>query len=197
MANTDWVHGLRLVGKLGGGVPSVRRYWADSADSTAMFIGDLVKISGTSDATGQYASVAQCAAGDAAVGVLVGVDQVDGVAIGSTNLNRRHRPASTAMFVMVCDDPLAIYEIQEDSDGGALAATDIGLNADVIVAAGNATTGNSGMELDTSTKNTTATLVLRILGLVPSPDNAIGANSKVLVKINNHQMLGGTGTAGV
>ncbi len=197
MANADIVSGLKLVGHLHGCVPSVNRYWADSDDTVAMFIGDLVKISGTSDATGTYASVAQCAAGNASVGVLVGVDQVEGVAIGSVNLYRRHRPASTAMYVWVCDDPHAIYEVQDDGVSATMAATDIGLNANVIVAAGNATTGMSGMELDTDSKATTATLQLKIQGIVDRPDNELGVNNKVRVIINNHQHKGGTGTAGV
>ena len=49
--------------------------------------------------------------------------------------------------------------------GGAIAAADIGLNADIIVAAGSTVTRRSGVMLDTSTKNTTATLGL-LLSLI-------------------------------
>lgn len=43
-----------------------------------------------------------------------------------------------------------------------------------------------------------ATLQWKILGVVQRPDNEItGANTKVLVKINNAQLSAGTGTAGV
>jgi len=88
--------------------------------------------------------------------------------------------------VLVDDDPDHAFEIQEDSVGGALAVTDIGLNADFINAAGNAYTKRSGAMLDTSTKATTATLPLKIIGLVPRPNNDIGATAKVIVKINVH-----------
>jgi hypothetical protein len=95
--------------------------------------------------------------------------------------------ASTAYYVLVDDDPDTLFEIQEDAVGGALAITDVGLNADFIVAAGNAYTKRSGVMLDTSTKATTAGLPLKIIGVTPRPNNEVGsANSKVLVKINLH-----------
>jgi hypothetical protein len=49
-----------------------------------------------------------------------------------------------------------------------------------------------------ATKNTTATLQWKVLGVVQRPDNEItGASTKVLVKINNAQLGAGTGTAGI
>lgn len=199
MANSDSPRGLRLVGKLGGSLQdvSIHEYFIPSSDSTAVFVGDAVKYAGSSDASGVAASVAQAAASDALLGVVLDVDQIKGVAISSQNLSRKHRPASTAMYVRVCDDPNALYEIQDDSVGGALAAGDVGLNADIIVGSGSTTTGLSAMELDTSTKATTATLPLKIIGLMPRLDNEVAANAKVLVKINNHQHGSHTGTAGV
>jgi len=54
-------------------------------------------------------------------------------------------------------------------------------------------TGYSGFQLDTSTKATTNTLQLRILGFVQRANNEIGANAKVLVGINLHQSRNTTG----
>src|SRR3990167_8022560 len=113
MANTDQVRGLRLVNSLSGRQPQIKRYFIPSTDSTAVFVGDLVKLAGSADSYG-VATVAQCAAGNPTLGVVVGVDQVKGVTTTNLNLYRTHRPASTAMYVWVCDDPAAVYEIQCD-----------------------------------------------------------------------------------
>ena len=195
MPNTSRIFGLRPVKHLNGSAwnGQYNLYHVPASDSTAIFAGDLVKLAGSASTDG-YATVAQAAAGNASIGVVVGfvVDPAD--------LNRpsSYRAASTARYVMVADAPDTVFEVQEDAVGGALAVGDIGLNADVIVGAGSTTTGQSGMQLDTSTKNTTATLQLKILGFVNRVDNDIGAaNSKVLVTINNHQLAAGTGTAGV
>jgi hypothetical protein len=51
---------------------------------------------------------------------------------------------------------------------------DIGLNVDIIVAAGSTYTKRRASWLDTSTKATTATLPLKIRGFAQRPDNAIG-----------------------
>lgn len=190
MANVDAKHGLRLVGSIRGGMPASKLAVIRAADATATFVGDAVKIEGEADADGVVA-VVQAAATNALAGVITGLIP------RAAALDAVHRPASTLQYVTVCFDPDAIYEIQDDGVGGALSAADIGLNASLIVAAGNTTTGASGMELDTSTKATTATLELKILGLERKPNNEFAANAKVLVKINNHQMAAHTGTAGV
>lgn len=198
MANVDTARGLRLVGRVGGGMPTTRKCFIPSTDAAAVGIGSPVKLAGSASTTGISApTVARASAGDALFGVVTSVNQFDEVAIGSQNLYRTHRPASTAMYVTVCDDPMAVYEVQEDAVGGALAATDVGANADLVMGSVDTTSGFDDVQLDSSTKNTTATLVLKILGFVDRPDNEIGANAKVLVKINNHQLGSHTGTAGV
>jgi hypothetical protein len=89
--------------------------------------------------------------------------------------------------------PDVICEIQEDSVGGALAAVDVGLNADIIyTVAGSTTSGRSGMELDSSDKKT-GTAQLRILRLVPREDNAIGDYAVWEVLINEHEFKQTTG----
>lgn len=186
MANVDRVNGLRPVKHLDGSPynGAANRYYVPSSDGTAIFPGDAVKSAGSADANG-VASVAQAAAGDALRGVVVGVEPI-------TDESLIYRAASTERYVLVADAPDLVFEIQEDADGGALAAVDVGLNADIVVAAGNTDTGTSGMELDTSTKVSSAAQ-LRILGFVQRPDNEIGANAKVLVAINEHELKSTTG----
>jgi len=200
MANTDRVFGLRPVGTLGqtGWTGKINMYVVLAADATATFVGDLVDLSGTSGAAGVVVNgidieglpaIAQGVAGGPHVGVVVGFlpDQ--------DNLMRKHRVASTNRIALVSDDPATIYEIQEVSGGTALTATEVSLNANVVVAAGNATTGLSGMELDNSTEATTAGLDVRIIGLVRRPDNNFGEHAKRLVTIMDHRYR--AGVAGV
>lgn len=181
MANTDTPFGLRPV-RMAGGAPyngAVNMYYVASTDATALFIGDPVVKDGSSDTDG-VASVIRASAGGPFTGV------VQGFVPDGTIDQTGYRAASTAAYVLVADDPNLEFEIQEDSVGGALAAADIGLNASVIVAAGSTYTLRSGVELDTSTKATTAGLELKILGISPRPGNAVGTNAKVRVRINDH-----------
>jgi hypothetical protein len=103
--------------------------------------------------------------------------------------------------VLVADDPNLLFMAQEDGDGSSLDMVDAGLNINFIVGAGNTTSGQSGMQIDSSTVATTATLPLKLIEPVQTPDNeltALGqANTRWVVKINNHQLGSHTGTAGV
>lgn len=194
MANVNRVNGFRPTRYLNGAPwnGAATKYFVRAADSTALFIGDAVKLDGGSDAGG-IRSVTQATAGAAAIGVVVGM-VVDPLTINSP----MYRTASTARYLMVADDPNLLFECQEDAVGGALASDSVGLNASLIVGSGSTTTGLSGMQLDTSTAATTATLELKIMEFVQRADNEVGsANAKVIVKINNHQLNASTGTAGV
>lgn len=199
MANVSRVNGLNPIRNISGdsNTGQINTYFIPSGNATAVFVGDPVKADTTGDtvAAGGLAlgiqSVVQAAAGDAIIGVVVGFD------VNPLNLNTpQYRLASTGRYVRVCDDPHTIYEVQ--TSNGTLAVADVGLNASIAVAAGSTTTGSSGVTLDVGTAATTATLSLKIVGFTQRPDNDnTAANSKVLVKVNNHQLSGGTGTAGV
>lgn len=186
MANSDAASGLRPV-RHQSGAPyngSANLYYVPSTDNTAIYIGDAVKSAGSGDANG-VPSVAQVAAGDTIRGVVVGVKPV-------TAFSTVYREASTERYVYVADDPDLVFEVQEDSVGGALAATNIDNNADIVVGSGSAYTGRSGMELDSSSA-TTSTAQLRVIRLVPREDNAIGTNAKWEVMINEHELKSTSG----
>lgn len=193
MANTDAPNGFTVVGMLDGSDyhGKLQRVCFLAADSTATFIGDAVKISGSGSTDGQYPSVAQAAAGDRVYGYLVSLepDFSDEGTLSSANF----RAASTLRYgkVVIADD--AICSIQEDSVGGDLAITNIGQNIDVIVGSGDTNTGRSGMELDSSTAATTNTLVFRLLGTDPTEDNEIGTNCRWLVTANLTNLNNTTG----
>lgn len=182
MANTDNAFGLKPV-QHRNGAPyngAFRLYSTD--DATAIYIGDPVILSGTSQTVNGkiYSDVNQAATGDVITGVVIGVQPV-------TQDSLRYRAASTIRLVMVADDPDLLFEIQEVSGGTALAANDIGLNANFVVGSGSTVTGLSGVELNNSGENTTNTLDVHIVGIAQRDDNAIGEHCKWLVTINRHQ----------
>lgn len=194
MANSDARKGLQPYkqGAAAGANGQVNAYYVPSSYGTALYIGDPVVKTGTSNtaASGlgkewapgalQEVNKATAGAGNATTGVIVGFD------VDPNNLDKSYNPASTARVVRVADDPNMIFEIQADS-GAAVAATDIGTNADYIFTHGGDTaTGLSGVELDTADMSSAATAQLTILGIVPREDNELGTNTKLLVRINNH-----------
>lgn len=184
MANADTPFGLRPVRYISGAPynAAVNFYSTAAGDGTAIFLGDPVKLSGTSQTiSGRiYKDVDQAATGDVVVGVCVGVLPV-------TADSLIYRAASTQRILMVADDPNLLFEIQEVSGGTALTANDIGLNADFVVGSGSTTSGMSGVELNNATEATTNTLDLQIVDFVNREDNAIGEHAKFLVRINRHQ----------
>jgi hypothetical protein len=90
------------------------------------------------------------------------------------NLMHKHRAASTDRITYVV--PITqdvVFSIQEDADTTPITAAEIGLNSLVLqTQAGSATTGLSGMELDSSTVNTTNTFPVKIIGLSKRVGNA-------------------------
>lgn len=184
MANPDTPFGLRPVSDQSGAPynGATRAYSAAAGDATAIFIGDPVKLSGTSQTIdgSVYLDVDQAATGDVIVGVVTAVK-------AATRDSLTYRAASTQRIVYVADNPNLLFEIQEVSGGTALTANDAGLNADFVVAAGSTTTGYSGVELNNATEATTNTLDLHIIGLADRADNVIGEHAKWLVRINRHQ----------
>ena len=191
MANVDRVFGFKPV-RYKNGAPytgAVNKYFIASGDATAVFVGDLVKLAGAADTDGTCPTVIQAAAGDAVIGAVVAFAPDP----SNLNINGQYRAASTNRYVYVADSPDLLFECQADE---ALAATDVGLNADVVVNSGSTTTARSGMELDASTKNTTSTLALKIRRIFPRVDNEVAADCKVEVQINLHQFATGGGDDG-
>ena len=199
MANLNAPFGLRPVQNFGTGPYDgvIRQYSVPASDGTAIYVGDPVKLVGTSQIiNGQvFPDVAQAATGNTIVGVVVGV-------LADTRDSLVYRAASTQRVLLVCDDPNAVFEIQQVAGGTPLTANDVGLNANFVVASGNAVFGNSGVTLDNSTEATTNTLDLKIIGMVNRADNDVGSAagtgadaSRFLVRINRHAYV--NQTAGV
>ena len=189
MANANTPFGLRPVRHVSGAPynGAVRAYSMAAGNGTATFIGDPVTLAGTAQTISgrTYTDVVQAATGDKIVGVIVAVDPVQGTGAGGRDSNI-YRLASTQRVVYVCDDPDALFEIQEIGTGTPLTANDIGLNVNFSVGSGSTTTGLSGVVVDNATEATTNTLDLKIVGLVNREDNDVGAYAKWLVRINRH-----------
>jgi len=169
-------------------------YSVPVGDTTALFLGDPVILAGSADATG-VATVTRAAAGDRITGVVVGfsalpADTTDGA------LETGYRLASTAALVLVADDPDLLFEAEEDAVGGALAAVDVGLNVDLVAAAGSTATKRSGYLLDSSTKVDT-TAQLRIVGFSQRVNSVIGSDPLVLVSIVESTQTPAAGTTGI
>ena len=191
MANIDAPFGLRPVRHLDGSAwdGAVQKFLVPASDTDALFIGDAVigaAAGGSADGKDKY--VSKGTVGGNLLGAIVafGPDRDD--------LSKQYRVASTLREVYVCTSPDVIFEVQEDSVGNAVTAAEIGCNADMIQThSGSTVTGQSGMELDSSSAATTAAQ-LRIVGVARKEDNEIGANAVLEVMINEHEYESTTGT---
>ena len=212
MANTSKINGFRPVKHVTGAPYNGQAniYGVASGDSTALFVGDVVKLAADGNAAGIQYVTAHAAGvagtGQPAVGVVVGIintklDPVDGrMSAGSISLDTPvYRPGSVEQYVLVADAPDLIYEVEATAAGSAysFAVADIGQNANIFAGSGSTTTGNSAHSLNMSDKGTAATLPFKILGVSKKIDNEVTGNyTKVLVQINNHQFKS-VGTVGV
>ena len=202
MANANRPAGFIPTQYLGGTEwnGQARLYSIAAAYATALQVGDPVISSGTADVNGVPGVILGAATG-ALRGVIVGIGTSEALIANIANPNITYRPAAATTndwYCMVVDDPAVLFEIQEKSGAQQLAATEIGLNTVPVLAAGSGfVSGWTLASYTDATPNTTATLQLRLMGLVRRQNNAFGAYAKHLVKINVHELGTGTGAAGV
>jgi hypothetical protein len=213
MANVDRPSGLRPV-RHKSGAPyngAANPYFIPSGYGTALFIGDPVVKSGTSNT----AAVKVPGAGSFNIGTLPEINKatagdanrVTGVIVGfaplATDLNKNYNAASTERVALVADDPDLVFEIQAD---GAIPAASIGLNAVFIYThSGSTTTGLSGVELDTTSDvpAADASNQMVIMRAVNREDNDTTlTHARVEVMLINHteaqgNTANGDGTLGV
>jgi len=202
MANANRPSGFTPVSYLNGApwTGQARIYSIAAAYATALYIGDPVITAGGADANG-VPTIALAAATGGVRGVIVGLGTKEGLMANPSNLDITYRPGAaqtTDWYAMVVDDPNVIFEVQENSNGTALAAADIGMNTISILNAGNGYV--SGWEIASATDATpavTATLQIKLLGLARKADNAFGAYAKHLIQFNVHELGHGTGSLAV
>lgn len=207
MANANTPRGLSPVGTITGAAYNEQgRLYAIANDGSNTYaIGDVVKVAGSSDATG-IPYVTKAATTDTPVGVIVGIRVADpGVSLVGTTLalNTIYLPLNSGTrYVYVVDDPSVIFEVEGDATG--VAAADVFKNAGLTITA-NQTSLAQSSPLSSTVLNASSFLAigssgslalpLQIIGLVQAVNNAPGAYANALVKWNKHQFLNPVGTA--
>jgi len=186
MANQDAAFGLKAIGKVGQNRDNQGlSEYSIAASATAIYQCDPVEMAATG-------TITVAAATDTLLGSLNGVFYTDASTSKPTWANHLNASnTATDIVGFVSDDPYERFEIQSD---GATAAADVGLNADIVYAAGSSPDYISKVELDFSDQKT-ATAQLRIMGISkdPSNDTAGSANVNLVVMINEHFLKGTVG----
>jgi|TARA_R100000278_G_scaffold121531_1_gene105717 hypothetical protein len=197
MANANTAFGLRPIGLAGSGVNStgVTQYEIASDNTNAIY---------------QYAIVVPLAAGvidqagdtaggtTQALGVLMGVEYQDSVQKKPVFIN--YWPGANSVSVdtnfpvkaFVADNPNQLFKVASDASltDRATALATVFANASLGTSArsGSTSTGSSSGALGVSTVNTTATLPLRIVGILDDEANSdfTAAGIPLIVRLNAH-----------
>lgn len=195
MANVDNPRGLTPI-RHRNGAPyngAGNPYFIPSTYATNVFIGDAVIKTGTSntsevkDRGGKYAAGTLPEVNRATVG---DGNAITGIVVGfltdPSNDENVYGAASTDRVAVVADDPDLVFVVQDDASA-TLAATSVGLNANLVdTHSGSTSSGRSGTELDATTPSADASNQLTIQRLYAVEDNELGNNARWEVKINNH-----------
>jgi len=186
MANTDAAFGLKAIGKVGQNRDNQGlSEYSIAANASAIYQWDPVEMAATG-------TITVAAATDTLLGSLNGVFYTDASTSKPTWANHLNASnTATDIVGFVSDDPYERFEVQSD---GATAAADVGMNADIVYAAGSSPDYVSKVELDHSDLKT-ATAQLRVLAISNDPNNSTAgsANVNLVVMINEHFLKGTVG----
>jgi len=197
MANQETAFGLRPVGLVGSGANTtgVTEYEIASNNTNAIYNGAIVVplAAGVIDQAGDTAGGTT-----QALGVLVGVQYHDSTQKKPVWLN--YWPGSGSVSVdtnypvkaLVADNPNQLFVVAADATltDRATALATVFANASLGTSArsGSTDTGKSSAQLSVSSVATTATLPLRIVGLVDDDANNdyASAGAHLIVRLNAH-----------
>jgi len=186
MANQDAAFGLKAIGKVGQNRDNQGlSEYSIAANASAIYQWDPVEMAATG-------TITVAAATDTLLGSLNGVFYTDASTSKPTWANHLNASnTATDIVGFVSDDPYERFEVQSD---GATAAADVGMNADIVYAAGSSPDYVSKVELDHSDLKT-ATAQLRVLAISNDPNNSTAgsANVNLVVMINEHFLKGTVG----
>jgi len=197
----DKTYGFKPVNRLDG-LPyagAIRQIPIAAAYATAILNGDTVQV----DTNGYIVASTVTSSGNI-VGVLVGCQYVNS---NGQTVQGQYYPAalstSTALaFAYVVDDPSAVFKVvatvASSTVPTAYSRAIVGANVAIVLNAGSTTTGDSFYGIDGSSANTTNTLPVRVVDVVP--DTATGPATvaastyyEFLVKFNTAQYNSTTG----
>jgi len=197
MANANTAYGLRPIGLVGNGVNStgVTQYEIASDNTNAIYQYGLV--TPTADGVIDYAG-ATSGGTTPALGVLMGVEYVDSVSKKPVWIN--YWPGSGSVSVdtnhpvkaFVADNPNQLFKVASDATltDRATAQAAVFANASLGTSArtGSTDNGSSNSALSVSSIATTATLPLRIVGIMDDEANSdyTAAGIPLIVRINAH-----------
>jgi hypothetical protein len=157
-----------------------------ASDANNIFVGDpVVFTQSTSDAAGvPGVTLATGGSTNKITGVMLGITNNAGQLVDPVlQSSPVYRQASVATYIGISWDPDNLYWVQEDSVGGALAATAGGGQlASLVAGAGSTFTGFSGWQLQSSSLGTGSQV--QIIKALQQIDNYVpSANAKWLVRI--------------
>jgi len=184
----DKPYGFQPINRIGGN-PYAGSTRLVPVDSGAVFDGDLVELL----ASGKCKVVADGAAAPQALGVCVGGQYTN--SMGQTVQAQYVPSGATNAVAYVVDDPTALFKVAVVSSGTTIATLGraaVGQNTSVVLNSGSTTTGNSAQAIDDTT-NTTNTLPIRIIDVVPETATGADAFVELIVKINTHSYNNTTG----
>jgi hypothetical protein len=191
MANTIKPFGLRPSGNLSAtGAQKQYGYQIEDNYNTAIFQGDLVVV------FDGYIIKYAAATHAAPTGVFNGVQYNDPTRANKPTW-KNYYPGSINITtgIIACevlDDPSQLFLVQAD---GAVVQANIGKNADPTAGTtGSVNSGVSNGSLGSASIDKAAGLTFKIVGLYESPDNSLGTNAVVVVKLNQH-VYGSVGVA--
>jgi hypothetical protein len=165
--------------------------------ATAILNGDTVAI----NTTGFLVAKTATATGDS-VGVLVGCAYTNssGQPVQGQYYPAAQSTAASPAYAYVVDDPNAVFKVAATVAGSTTATgytrAIVGSNVAMVAGAGSTNTGDSAYGIDGSSANTTNTLPIRVVDVVPGTSYISGGDTyyyEFIVKINLHQYNSTTG----
>ncbi|MHC4194149.1 MAG: hypothetical protein ACYSP9_08265 [Planctomycetota bacterium] len=179
MANADAAFGFRPVNADGGVFTGQTRLCAivATATTTAVFVGDAVKMDTANAVAGGYQAVDIATGGEPVYGVVTSFEA------DPTNLENKHRAASTLRRCQVALADRGYFVVQ---DAGNIGLAGVGLNAAFVSTAGSTVDGYSRAEITAATVANTGDV--QIIGGYDAPDNDLTASNALwIVKFNDPQ----------
>lgn len=197
MANPNAPYGLKPLAYRDGSPynGAFRTYWVSPSYATALYVGDPLIVTGTSDANGvPGVQIATAGAGNYVTGSFIGIANNAGALIQTLlQSSPVYLPASTGGYIAVADDPFILFSIMENSSPSALSANVASENAALNAGSGGSTySGQSSWQLDSNTAQTSASQ-LRILQALQGAGNLPGNYCQWLVTILQHSQTNTTG----
>jgi|TARA_R100001594_G_scaffold142732_1_gene189921 hypothetical protein len=197
MANQETAYGLRPIGLIGGATNStaVTQYEIANDNTNAIYNGGIC----VPLAAGVITYAGATSGGTTqALGVLMGVEYVDSTTKKTTFLN--YWPGSGSVSVdtnhpvkaFVADNPMQLFKVASDASltdrATALAAVFANASLGTSARTGSTDTGRANGALSVSSIATTATLPLRVVGIMDDEANSdyTAAGIPLIVRLNAH-----------